>query len=151
LTKERAVKRRVKVLLISLAAAVASVTVPIGGPTLLGFSYRSVENNELTVCPDWVIVQAGDVITLTTGERFRVADQTPEDITRALLVSNAWVKIDRSKRMGFIRHRTASCGNRPEQRQWLTIPIHAAETSQTYFADEFASIEPLPGTTNGSK
>jgi hypothetical protein len=145
------VKRAVKFCLIGLAAGVATVTVPIGGATLLGFSYRSVENNELTVCPDWVIAQAGDVITLTTGERFRVTDQTPEDITRALLLSNAWVKIDRSNRMMLIRRRSASCGNRPEQGKWLTIPIHAAETSQTYFADEFASIEPLPGTTNGSK
>jgi hypothetical protein len=140
-----ALKRRTLIVFGSVAAAaIAAVTVPLAGRPLLGFQYRAIVDTEHTVCPDWVTAQAGDVITLSTGERFRVRDITPDRLTDALLRSNAFVKIDRQHNWLAVRTPAAPCGMRPEQGQWITIPLRATERVQTYYASDLARIDPLP-------
>jgi hypothetical protein len=138
-----ALKRRTKIIIAVALAAIAAVTVPIGGRTLIGFSYRAVDDTRYTVCPDEVAGQAGDVITLTTGEKFRVKGVEPEALTAMLLQSNAFVKVDRAHNWLSIRKRGAACGNRPEQNQWITIPLRATERVQTYYALDVAEVEPV--------
>jgi hypothetical protein len=128
----------------ALVGAVVAVVVPIRGRTLIGFSYRAVDDTEHTVCPDWVVGQSGDVITLTTGEKFRVRGVPPEELTAMLLRSNAFVKVDRAHNYLSIRRRGVACGLRPGQHQWITIPLRATERVQTYFyAQDVAAVEPV--------
>jgi hypothetical protein len=134
-------KRRTKVILAVVVGAIVAVTVPIGGRRIVGFNYRAVDDTEYTVCPDWVVGQSGDVITLTTGEKFRVRGVQPEDLTAMLLQSNALVKVDRAHNWLSIRKRGAPCGMRPEQDQWITIPLRATERVQTYYAQDVAEVE----------
>ena len=136
-------KRRTKIIIAAALGAVVAVTVPIGGRTIVGFNYRAVEDTEYTVCPDWVVGQSGDVITLTTGEKFRVRDIEPEALTAMLLQSNAFVKVDRTHNWLSIRKREGACGLRPERHQWITIPFRATERVQTYYAPEVAELEPV--------
>jgi hypothetical protein len=138
-----ALKRRTKIIIAAALGAVIAVTVPIGGRTLVGFNYRAVDDTEYTVCPDWVVGQSGDAITLTTGEKFRVRGVQPEALTAMLLQSNAFVKVDRAHKWLSIRKRGAPCGMRPEQNQWITIPVRATERVQTYYAQDVAEVEPV--------
>ena len=123
--------------------AAGAVTVPIAGRTIVGFDYRAVDDTALTVCPDVVVWQSGDVITLTSGEKFRVRGIEPESLTSMLLPSGAFVKVDRAHNMLSIRQRGAHCGMRPENGQWITIPLRATERVQTYYAQEVAEMEPV--------
>jgi hypothetical protein len=140
-----AMKRLTKIIIVILAAACIAVSVPIGGRKIVGFNYRAAVDTEYTVCPDWVVGQSRDVITLTTGEKFRVRGVQPEELTSMLLRSNAYVKVDRAHHWLSIRKPGAACGMRPEQNQWITIPLHATERVQTYYAEEVAEVEPAGG------
>ena len=118
--------------------------IPFRGKTAIGFRYRAVANTEFTICPDRVANQNGDVITLTSGEQFKVTGVEPKDLASALADYGSLVKVDRQHKYLAIRKRTALCGMRPEMHQWLTIPLIVAERAQTHFADAFADIEPIP-------
>jgi hypothetical protein len=137
------VKRRAKIIIGILASLIVATTIPIGGRTIVGFNYRAVDDTEYTVCPDWVVGQSEDVITLSSGEKFRVRGVQPEDLTAMLLQSNAYVKIDRTRNFLSRRQPGAPCGVRPEQDQWITIPLRATERVQTYYAVEVAEVEPI--------
>jgi hypothetical protein len=128
-----------------LTATCVAVSLPIGGRKIVGFDYRAVVDTEFTVCPDWVVGQSKDVITLATGEKFRVRGVKPEELTSMLLQSNAFVKVDRADNRLSIRKRGAACGMRPEMNQWITIPLRATERVQTYYAEDVAKVEAVEG------
>lgn len=129
------------VLLVAFALILASATIPIRGAYLVGFSYRAVANNEFTVCPDRVTQQSGDVITLGTGDQFRVVGVSVPDLTNALAKGNSCVKVDRAHRYLCVRKHRDICGMRPEMNQWITIPLWASERIETHAAVEFADVE----------
>ena len=58
-------------------------------------------------------------------------------------IMNAFVKVDRAHNYLSIRKRGAPCGMRPEQNQWITIPLRPTERVQTYYAQDVAELEPV--------
>jgi hypothetical protein len=144
-------KRLAQIIIVILAAACVAVSVPIGGRRIVGFDYRAVVDTEFTICPDRVVGQSTNVITLATGEKFRVRGVQPEELTSMLLRSNAYVRVDRTDDHYWlsIRRPGTPCGMRPERNQWITIPLRATERVQTYHAEEVGEVEVVGGGGGG--
>lgn len=120
-----------------------ALTLPIGGRKLVGFNYRAVVDTEFTACPERVVEQSGDVITLTTGERFKVHGLPPGGLNNALQQCGSFVKVDREHRYLSVRRHADICGHKADHAQWITIPLRATEKVQTYLAVELADLQPL--------
>jgi hypothetical protein len=130
-------------ILATIAMAFAAATMPIDGRRLIGFRYRAFINNQLTICPDRVVAQSADVITLSTGERFRVCDLQPRVLAPLLLQANNCVTVDRVHNWLRIREPILRCGCTCEREQWITIPL-LPEKLLIYRAADIGSVEPLP-------
>jgi hypothetical protein len=63
---------------------------------VIGLRYRRTIGTEFTVCPERVVSQTGDFITLATGERLKIIDVPTTDISAALADASGHVRVDRA-------------------------------------------------------
>ena len=134
-------KRVLIIFVVGVALVIAASAVPVRGRKLLGFDYRATVDTSLSVCPDRVIAQSGNEITLASGERFVVRDVSPVILTDALREADAMVKVDRQHGFLAIRKRLIGCGFRPSSDQRFTVPLFATEHIDSHHAAEFAPVE----------
>jgi hypothetical protein len=141
--------RYLTIFILSVALFAIAATVPVlGGRTLIGFKYCATVNNSQTVCPDRVVSQSGDIITLSTGQQLRV-DGDPVALATALNQANKWVKLWKDDMLSM-RQQSHPCGNGPEDAQIITIPLFATETFETYHSRDFAYCHRLPANSTAS-
>jgi hypothetical protein len=140
--------RHLIIFISSIVLFAIAATVPVlGGRTLIGFKYCATVDNSRTVCPDRVVSQSGNTITLSTGQQLRV-DGDPAALASALVQANNWVKLWKDDMLSM-RQQSHACGNGPEDAQVITIPLFATETFETHHSRDFAYCHRLPATSAG--
>jgi hypothetical protein len=120
--------RRLAVVALSLVVLTPFVLLlDLAGARPIGFSYGVSVNNAATICPDTVVSQSGQTITLSDGRTFRV-DLDADNLAWRLTDAENRVWVDEATGEVFGLSHIRYCGfSRPESRQWVTIALFKKE------------------------